>query len=143
MKYLNLALLVMFPIAWFAPLMNAAVMPLFGMTRISVMSGLQSLWETDLVLALVVSFLALFAPYAKVMGLAMIHWKLAAPRILTALHSLGKLAMAEIFLLALYIVLAKGAGMVTIETDWGLYLLTACVLGSYLLGLGTKGARHG
>jgi uncharacterized paraquat-inducible protein A len=144
MKYLNLALLVLFPVAWFAPLMNAALMPLFGMTEISVLSGLQSLWETDVALALIVSFLALFAPYAKVLGLAMIHWRLASPRILTALHVLGKLAMAEIFLLALYIVLVKGVGMVTVETDWGLYLLTACILGSVALGLRTeKGAAHG
>lgn len=143
MKYLNLALLVLFPVAWFAPLMNAAVMPLFGMTQISVLSGLQSLWESDVAFALVVSFLALFAPYAKVLGLALIHWRLASPRILAALHVLGKLAMAEIFLLALYIVLAKGAGMVTVEVDWGLYLLTACVILSFVLGLQTKGARHG
>lgn len=143
MKYLNLALLVLFPVAWFAPLMNAALMPVFGMTQISVLSGLQSLWGSDLMLALVVSFLALFAPYAKVLGLALVHWNLASPRIIGALHLLGRLAMAEIFLIALYIVLAKGAGMVTVETDWGLNLLTACVLGSFALGLSTKGATHG
>lgn len=143
MKYFNLALLVLFPVAWFAPLMNAAVMPLFGMTEISVLSGLQSLWASDVAFALVVSFLALFAPYAKMLGLALIHWHLASPRILGALHVMGKLAMAEIFLLALYIVLAKGVGMVTIETDWGLYLLTACVIGSMVLGLQTKDASHG
>lgn len=143
MKYFNLALLVLFPVAWFAPLMNAALMPVFGMTQISVLSGLQSLWGSDLMLALVVSFLALFAPYAKVLGLALVHWNLASPRIIGALHLLGRLAMAEIFLIALYIVLAKGAGMVTVETDWGLYLLTACVLGSFALGFSTKGATHG
>ena len=30
-RYLNLALLVLFPIAWFAPLMRAAILPIFGM----------------------------------------------------------------------------------------------------------------
>ena len=43
---------------------------------------------------------------------------------------LGKLAMADVFLIALYVVIVKGAGYVTIETGWGLYLFTACVLAS-------------
>ena len=49
------------------------------------------------------------------------------------LHVMGKLAMADVFLLAIYIVLAKGAGYVTIETAWGLYLFTGCILGSLFL----------
>lgn len=72
MRYLNLTLLVLFPIAWFAPLLRAALLPWFGMDEISVVSGLQSLWETDAALALLVTFLAIFAPYAKVIGLALI-----------------------------------------------------------------------
>ena len=39
MRYLNLCLLVLFPIAWFAPLMRAAVLPIFGMDEISVITG--------------------------------------------------------------------------------------------------------
>jgi len=46
---------------------------LFGLKEISVMSGLQSLWETDVFLALVVTVFALFAPYAKTIGLALLH----------------------------------------------------------------------
>ena len=71
MRYLNLCLLVLFPIAWFAPLMRAAVLPIFGMDEISVITGLQALWATDAVLALVVTFLAVFAPMAKVAGVAL------------------------------------------------------------------------
>lgn len=133
MKYLNLSLLILFPIAWFAPLMRAALLPIFGMNEVSIISGLQSLWESDAALALVVTFLAVFAPVAKVIGLALVDFGLLAPRVMPALHVMGKLAMADVFLLAIYIVLAKGAGFVTIETAWGLYLFTGCILGSLFL----------
>ena len=132
-KYLNLALLVLFPVAWFAPLLRAALLPVFGMDEISVITGLQSLWGTDAALALVVTFLAIFAPYAKTIGLALLHWNLLSPRTLPVLEVLGKLAMADVFLIALYIVIAKGAGMVTVETAWGLYLFTGCILAQILI----------
>ena len=90
MRYLNLCLLVLFPVAWFAPLMRAALLPIFGMDEISVVTGLQSLWQSDIPLALAVTFLAVFAPYAKTIGLALIHWNLLSPRTLPALHVLGE-----------------------------------------------------
>lgn len=124
---LNLSLLILFPVAWFAPLLRAGLLPLFGLSEISVVSGLQSLWATDPALALLVSFLALFAPYAKVVGLALIDFGLLSRRALPVLRLMGRLAMADIFLIALYIVLAKGAGLGTIETAWGLWLFTGCV----------------
>ncbi len=128
--WINLALLVLFPLAWFAPLMRAAVLPIFGLDEISVISGLQSLWSGEPILALIVTFFAVFAPMIKTIGLSLIHFHLLDARVLPALHIIGKLAMADIFLISLYIVLVKGAGMVTIETAWGLYLFTACVLAS-------------
>ena len=96
------------------------------------------LWGTDPVLALLVTTLAIFAPYAKTLGLALIHWHLLSPQTLTALHILGKLAPADVFLIALYIVIAKGVGHATIETAWGLYLFTACILASIFLGWKTE-----
>jgi paraquat-inducible protein A len=133
MRFLNLALLVLFPVAWFAPLMRAGFLPLFGLDEISVVTGLQSLWESDIPLALAVTFLAIFAPYAKTIGLALLHAGLLSPRTLPALNILGKLAMADVFLIALYIVIVKGAGLVTVEVAWGLYLFTACILASILV----------
>ncbi len=133
MRYLNLCLLILFPIAWFAPLMRAAVLPIFGMEEISVITGLQALWGSDAVLALVVTFLAVFAPMAKVVGVALVDFGLLAPRVMPVLRWMGKLAMADVFLLAIYIVLIKGAGMVTVETAWGLYLFTGCILASLAL----------
>ena len=140
LPYANLALLILFPIAWFAPLIRAALLPIFGMDEISVITGLQSLWESDAALALAVTFLAIFAPYAKTIGLALLHWNLLSPKTLPALEILGKLAMADVFLIALYIVIVKGAGYVTIETAWGLYLFTGCVLASILVSWKSKPA---
>ena len=137
MRYLNLALLILFPIAWFAPLLRAAILPIFGMDEISVITGLQSLWESDVALALLVTFLAIFAPYAKTIGLALLHWNLLSPKTLPALEILGKLAMADVFLIALYIVIVKGAGHVTVETAWGLWLFSLCVLSSIVIGWAT------
>lgn len=134
MKYANLVLLVLFPVAWFAPILRAGLLPLFGLSEISVVSGLQSLWKTDVALALLVTFFALFAPYAKTIGLALIHFGMMRRRALPLLHLLGKLAMADVFLIALYIVVVKGVDLATIETAWGLYLFTACVLASLVIG---------
>ena len=133
MRVLNLTLLLLFPVAWFAPLLRAALLPVFGMDEISVITGLQALWGSDAGLALLVTFLAVFAPFAKVLGLALVQFGLMSVRVMPVLQVLGKLAMADIFLLALYIVLAKGAGMVTVETAWGLYLFTGCILASILV----------
>ena len=130
LKYLNLLLLILFPIAWFSPLLRAGLLPLFGLSEISVISGLQSLWESDVILALTVTFLAIFAPYLKTIGLALIHFRLMRRKALPALEILGKLAMADVFLIALYIVVVKGVGLATVETAWGLYLFTGCILAS-------------
>ena len=62
LKLANLALLILFPLAWFAPLMRAGLLPLFGLDEISVITGLQSLWGTDVILALIVTIFAIFAP---------------------------------------------------------------------------------
>lgn len=140
MKYANLALMILFPVAWFAPLMRAAVLPIFGMDEISVISGLQSLWGSDVVLALIVTVFAIFAPWLKTIGLALLHFGLLSPKTLPALGILGKLAMADVFLIALYIVLVKGIGVATIEVAWGMYLFTACILASLAISILSQSA---
>ena len=136
LKIANLALLILFPLAWFAPLMRAGLnLPLFGLNEISVISGLQALWETDVILALLVTAFALLAPYLKTIGLALVHFRLASPRILGALHILGKMAMADVFLIALYIVVIKGVGMAKVETAWGLYFFSGCIVVSLAMSM--------
>ncbi len=143
LRLANLALLILFPISWTAPLLRAGLLPLFGLSEISVLSGLASLWETDLLLALVVALFALVAPMLKTLGLALIHFGKAPPRLLPAISLMGKLAMADIFLIAIYITLAKGIGVGRVETAWGLYLFTACILASLAIShLTTASSRH-
>lgn len=108
------------------------------MSEISVITGLQSLWRTDVVLALIVSTFALFAPFMKCIGLALVQWNLLDVRAMPAMHILGKLAMADIFLIALYITIVKGVSYARIEIAWGLYLFTACILASLILGIVTE-----
>ena len=129
----NLALLILFPLSWTAPLLRAGWLPFFELDEISVLGGLQALWAKDVFLAVLVTFLALVAPLAKGIGLALVQFRLASPRLLPLLGVLGRLAMADVFLIALYVVLAKGAAVGRIETAWGLYLFTFCILAQMAL----------
>ncbi|WP_420859416.1 paraquat-inducible protein A [Marivivens marinus] len=144
LKFANLSLLVLFPVAWFAPLMRAGLgLPLFDLSEISVISGLQSLWDSDVFLALLVTAFALFAPYLKTIGLALMHFGLLHRKVLPVLNWMGKLAMADIFLIALYIVVAKGVGIGKVETAWGLYLFTGCILASLAISAFSGKAKGG
>ena len=145
LRVLTLSLLVLYPVAWFAPLMRAGLLPLFELSEISVITGLQSLWGSDVVLALIVTAFALFAPYLKTIGTALVQWDLLDKRAMPVLHVLGKLAMADVFLIALYITVIKGIGVGRLETAWGLYLFTACILASIGIGMLTEktGLRGG
>ncbi|MCA0272804.1 MAG: paraquat-inducible protein A [Proteobacteria bacterium] len=136
----NLLLLILLPVAWFAPLLRAGLLPFFDLDAISVISGLGAIWDKDVLLALVVSFFAIVAPYLKTIGLALVQFGLAPPRLLPVISFFGRLAMADIFLVAIYIVLAKGVGVGRLETGWGLYLFTFCVLAS--LGLSALEKRR-
>ena len=138
LRLLTLSLLILYPIAWFAPLMRAGLLPIFGLSEISVITGLQSLWGSDAALALIVTFFAIFAPDLKTIGLALVQWDLLDSKVQPILHVLGKLAMADIFLIALYITLAKGIGYATIEVAWGVYMFTACIVASMILSLATE-----
>lgn len=126
----NLMLLILFPISWFAPLMRAGLLPLFGLSEISVISGLISLFDTDILLALLVTVFAIIAPISKTIGIALIHFGRMSPDRKAIFEVMGKLAMADVFLIALYVVIVKGVGLATVETAWGLYLFTGCILAS-------------
>lgn len=135
LRWVNLALLLLFPVSWFAPLMRAGLLPIFGLSEISVVTGLQSLWQSDVVLALVVTFFAIFAPMLKTLGLALVHIGWLDARATPVLGVLGKLAMADVFLIAIYITLAKGIGLGHVEPAWGLYLFTGCIVLSLIVGI--------
>jgi len=142
LRLLNLSLLVLYPLSWFAPLMRAGLLPLFGLSEISVMTGLQSLWSSSMFLAILVALFALVAPYVKTIGLALIHAGRIGPRLKPVLDGLGRLAMADIFLIALYITITKGIGVGRIEVAWGLYLFTFCILASLFISWKTQQSMH-
>jgi paraquat-inducible protein A len=137
---LNLTLLVLFPLSWMAPLLRAGLLPLFGLEEISVLSGLSALWrEGEVALALLVALFALVAPMAKTVLLTLVLTAPVPARLLPALQVMGKLAMADVFLIALYVTVAKGFAVGRVETAWGLWLFTGCVLAS--LGIGLAAGR--
>mgnify|MGYP003644129487 CR=1 FL=1 len=138
LRALNLSLIILYPIAWAAPLLRAGLLPLFGLTEISVLSGLQSLWASDIFLALVVTLFALVAPMLKTVGITLVQFDLLGPRTMSALAIIGKLAMADIFLIAVYVTIAKGIGIGRVEVAWGLYLFTACILASLWISWKTQ-----
>ncbi len=139
LKYLNLSLFVLFPIAWFAPMARAGILPwFFDLEELSVISSLGSLWETDIMLALLVAFFALFAPMFKTMMLAAMHFGLLGGNMLGGVGGRGRLARGEVCLMALDAGSAKGVGVGTIETGWGIYLFTFCVMLSMLITEITK-----
>jgi len=141
LRLANLSLLIVFPVAWCAPLMRAGLLPLFGLSEISVLSGITSLWRTDIGLALIVVLFAILAPLAKVLTLeGMLSGRMPA-RFKPWLFHLGRLAMADVFLIAIYITVAKGIGVGRLEVAWGLYLFTACVLASLALSMASGDKR--
>lgn len=140
----NLCLLVLFPVSWLAPLMRAGLLPFFNLSEISILSGLASLWQSgELLLFMIVAFFALVAPMIKTVTLVLVQLYRAPASLLPALEITGKLAMADVFLIAVYVTLAKGLAVGRVETAWGLWLFTACVLASLVVSMLTARAVRG
>jgi paraquat-inducible protein A len=134
---LNLSLLVLYPISWSAPLMRAGLLPFLALDEISIFSGISTLWQDDILLALLIALFAIATPIVKTLGLTLIHFRQAPTKLLNAFTTLGRFAMADVFLIALYILLARGIGLGRVETAWGLWLFTACTLASLGISLAT------
>ncbi len=137
-KILNLALLAAFPLAWIAPLARAGYLPFFSGTEITVLGGVGDLWQADPALAVLVALFAVVIPYGKTVMLAAIHRGWKGP--VGLIEMVGKLSMADVFLIALYIVVVKGVGIGHVTSAWGLWLFTGCVLASAWIGWRTKQA---
>lgn len=139
LKFANLSLLILYPIAWLAPLAHAGLLPFFRGTELTIISGVRDLWGSDVALAIIVSFFAVVMPYFKTILLAAIQFGLVhGPRWTTTLEIAGKLSMADVFLLAMYVVVVKGVGVGHVDIAWGLYLFTALVLTSLAITIGQK-----
>ena len=135
---LNIMLLTLYPVSWIAPLARASVLPFFSGSEITILGGVRDLWQSDAALATLVCAFAIVIPYGKTLCLAAIHYGHLGPRALPLIEIIGKLSMADVFLIALYIVLVKGVGIGHVASAWGLWLFTGCVLASIWVGFETK-----
>ena len=134
----NLLLLLLYPASWLAPLAHAGFLPFFSGTEITILGGVADLWQSDAALAVLVAVFAVVIPYAKTLALAAIQFGWLGARALPLIEIIGKLAMADVFLIALYIVLIKGVGIGHVVSAWGLWLFTGCVLASLWAGFETR-----
>ena len=124
---LSLALV---PLTWWLPLFDARV-PFLWRQQVSIASGLADLWRLDPLLCAVVFLFSVLTPLAKAAALVGVWYQppLAnARRQLDRLAILGKLAMTEVFLLAVVIVGIKGVGIGTVEIAWGLHAFVVIVV---------------
>ena len=127
---LALVSVLLLPVAWQLPLFTARV-PFLWRQDVSVVGGLVELWRLDPVLAAVILLLAVVLPLLKGLAIAAIWYLVPAARAAAALRRieiLGKLAMTELFLLAVVIVGLKGVGLGRIDIAWGLHLFVAAAL---------------
>lgn len=140
---LSVLVLIGFPIAWFAPLFSLKVNLRFwaDATEFSVISTLQILWNDDPFIALLVSFLALFAPVFKLFGIIFIETGLLSDRLKPALEIMGKLAMADVFLIALAIAMIKGLDGGTLNVLWGFWVFSGLILTSVMIGFIPKRSK--
>ncbi|MEM7746375.1 MAG: paraquat-inducible protein A [Paracoccaceae bacterium] len=139
----NMVLLILYPAAWLAPLATAGVLPWFSGNEITIIRGVSDLWAVDAALAALVALFAVVIPYLKTLAISAIHFGYLGRRALPLIETIGKLSMADVFLIALYIVVVKGVGIGSVQTAWGLWLFTACVLASIAIGWATKSALNG
>lgn len=138
---INLLLLLIYPAAWLAPLAEAGVVSWLSGDQVSVMSGVMDLWEIDPALSALVALFAIVIPYGKTIMLSGIHFGLVGQRAAPVLSVVGKLSMADVFLIALYIVMIKGVGFGHVVSSWGLWLFTIAVLASMWVAWVTERRR--
>jgi paraquat-inducible protein A len=134
----NIALLALYPTAWAAPLVHAGFLPFLSGRDVSIFSGILSLWDSDRVLAALIALLGVAMPLVKTLALSAVHLGWIGPSALPTLEVLGKLSMADVFLLAVTIVVAKGVGIGRVEPAWGLHLFAFSVLASMAISHFTK-----
>lgn len=131
-----LGLMIAFPVIWFAPLFSLKITLRFwaDATQFTVISTLQTLWRDSPGIALLVSFLALFAPMVKLLGIILSQHGLISRHLGPALTVMGRLAMADIFLIALAVAMIRGLDGGNITIHWGFWAFAGAVLAALALG---------
>lgn len=134
----NLALLVLFPIAWFAPLIEYQAgiwwLPFSNQSgQKSTIQALALLWDANLILALSITILVLIVPILKIIGSLLVMFGILAHSIQPALSYFGKISSIEIFVASILIVVATEMSALEITALWGTYFLLGCVTLSFIL----------
>ena len=130
------------PATWWLPLFVARV-PFLWREQVTVVSGLAALWDLDRFLFAIVLLCSVIAPITKLVATLHVWYRAplgTAAKALGRLALLGKLSMAELFLLAVVIVGFKGVGVGRIEVAWGLEAFAAVVVLSFALSLWAEAA---
>ncbi|MEM9726674.1 MAG: paraquat-inducible protein A [Pseudomonadota bacterium] len=140
-KLVNLSLIGLFPLAWTAPLARAEVLWFWDADEVTILSGIQRLYEKDIFLCVVVALFAVVAPYVKTLTLAYAHFSSveAAAKVMPAVEIMGRLSMVDVFLVAFYVVLYRG--FADVQVAWGLYLFTGLVIASLWAAWATRRER--
>ena len=129
--------LVLFGYVLFEPLLVTRI-SFIRRQEIVLVQATYDLYQTDLLLFLVVFIFGIVAPAVKMIASA-IAWYLLDVRVATKLHRgiivLGKLSMLDIMLIAIYVVAIRGVGIGSIDIQPGLYYYAALVLSSYFVSL--------
>ena len=118
------------PIGWVVPLFETEIL-FFLRDRVSILIGIESLLRIDLFLTIVVIIFAIVAPALKAFMTIWTWYRcpiVSLNRQILRLSILGKLAMAEVFLIAIGIIVFKGIGLGEVRVLWGLYFYTFVIL---------------
>ncbi|MGG7565690.1 paraquat-inducible protein A [Rhodovulum sp. DZ06] len=134
----NLSFVLLWPAAWSVPLLELGLVEMIGGRTVSVLGGLEILWAKDALLACLVALLGVVMPMGKTLLLAAVQAGKLRARALPLIEIAGKLSMADVFLLAMIVVVAKGVGIGFARPLWGLYAFALCVLASMLVSHLTK-----
>ncbi len=127
--------LVALPLSWWLPVFTTETL-LFFKYEVSIVIAVVTLFEVDLFLCIVVVLFSMVAPVIKNAAFIYVWYRVPsthALRWVSRLIFLGKISMAEIFLIALAIVGIKGVNLQQVFVEYGLYCFSVVILAS--LGL--------
>ena len=136
----HLTLLILFPVAWFAPLIEFQAgiwwLPFSNQSgQKSTIQALALLWDANLILALSITILVIILPLLKIIGSLLVMFGVLAHSIQPALSYFGKISSIEIFVASILIVVATEMSALDITALWGTYLLLGCVTLSFIMQL--------
>ena len=129
--------LVLFGYVLFQPLLVTRI-SFIHRQEIVLVQAAYDLYNTDLLLFLVVFFFGMVAPAIKMIASACV-WYFLDVRFTNKhqdwITTLGKLSMLDIMLIAIFIVAIRGTGIGSVDILPGLYYYVALVLSSYFVSL--------